>query len=123
MSDDCDRCDGDGTIHAAVGDLACPNCHDDVCQWCNTHFEDGEELGDSGLRVCRPCIRDMATYKEDACYSFYLAYELHDRVDDIDGLQREIRADIRAAFNRYGVELRDDDEGFDVRPPDGGSHE
>jgi len=117
---DCDRCDGDGTIHAKVGDLLCPNCHDDVCQWCNSRFEDGEPLGDSGLSVCRPCIRDMARYKEDAAYAFYLAHELDSHVDELSDLQATLSEYIQAAFAEYDLEVNNGDwinrepEGYDA---------
>ena len=117
MSDDtdCGRCNGDGTIEANVADLLCPACHDGVCTWCNQRFDDGERLGDTHLEVCRSCIRDMATYKEDVVYQFALANELNDHVDDPDALMADISEAHVNVFDAHGIELTNPNE-WDVRP-------
>jgi hypothetical protein len=99
---DCERCDGNGTIDGAVSDLACPNCTD-ACQWCNRTVDDGEELGNTGLSVCRQCIRDMAGYKEDISWMFLLDSGVSEVVDDVEQLRLDIDAAISDVFESHGA--------------------
>ena len=99
---ECERCNGDGEIVGEVETVLCPNC-EDVCQWCNNRFEDGEQLGDSGLWVCRDCIRDMAAYKEDVGWQFIMSTGVDNIVDDADELRAAISERHRQAFREFGI--------------------
>lgn len=117
-TNDCDRCDGEGTIHGETGDLACPNC-EGVCQWCNTEFDDGEELGDTGLHVCRPCIRDMAGYKEDVVFQLFVDSGLDDYLDDADAFREDIDDALVEVFDKHGVTIEQGDWGLRNRTEGG----
>jgi len=112
---DCERCDGDGEIHTDIETLQCPNCRD-VCQWCNQPYDDGEPLGETGLAVCRPCIRDMARYKEDVAWQFNVTIGLEDWLDDPDTLRADLDSAIEDVFAEYGFDTVSGE--WDIRDPD-----
>lgn len=112
---DCQRCDGEGRIDGAIETLDCPNCRD-VCQWCNNTYDDGEKLGDTGLFVCRPCIRDMGDFKECSYWAIYTSVGLDNYLDDADELRADLDRAISDTFAEYGIET--DAGGWDVRNPD-----
>ena len=107
MSADCGRCDGDGEIERPLGTLGCPNCRD-VCQWCNSPYDDGEELGDTGLVVCRPCIRDMAAYKEDVEWQLHVMAEVDAHVDSPGAFRDDLSAAVREVFRAYDFDVTED---------------
>jgi len=110
---DCERCDGTGEIQGSVETVRCPNC-EDVCQWCNNPFEDGEQLGETGLSVCRPCIRDMAKYKEDVAWQLFVSIGVDELVETPDELREDLDAAIKDTFADYDLNAPVPD-GWEVR--------
>ena len=101
---ECARCT-DGVIETPHESLACPNC-EDVCQWCNHPYDDGEPLGDTGLFVCRACIRDMADYKERAAWQLFITPAINGYVDDVEAFNSDLDTALVDAAAKHGVDLR-----------------
>jgi len=110
---ECGRCDGDGNIECQIETVPCPSCRD-VCQWCNKEYDDGEPLGDTGLSVCRQCIRDMAAYKEDVEWQFNITVAFENYLDNPAEFREELDAAIESVFSEYGLSTETGD--WDVRP-------
>lgn len=110
----CERCNGDGTIQGDIEDLQCPNCRS-VCQWCNQPYDDGEPLGDTGLWVCRTCIRDMAQFKEQVAWQTFLSVGFDEYLDTADEFRSDVDAAIKDVVSEYGFE-RETGE-WEVRQP------
>jgi len=111
---DCERCNGDGEIAGEVETLQCPHCRD-VCQWCNTEYDDGEPLGETGLSVCRPCIRDMAAYKEDVAWQLAVTVGIENVVDDPAKLRDALDSAIADVLELHGVNTDSVPDEWEVR--------
>jgi len=111
---ECARCNGDGEIDGCVETVPCPNC-EDVCQWCNNEYDDGEPLGDTGLAVCRDCIRDMARYKEDVPWQLFVTTGIGNVIENPDELRTAMSKALRDAFAEYGVDLDTATDEWEVR--------
>lgn len=101
---DCHRCDGEGNIEGDIETVPCPFC-EDVCQWCNKEYDDGEQLGDTGLGVCRGCIRDMSNYKEGISWQLYVSVAVDDYLDNPDAFRDDLDDAIESVFDEYGFGL------------------
>jgi len=112
---ECDRCDGTGEIDGDIETVDCPNCRD-VCQWCNQQYDDGEPLGDTGLAVCRPCIRDMAAYKERTSCQLAVSVGYENYLSNADELRSDLDDAVLGVFANYGVQTDSGD--WDVRLPE-----
>ena len=85
------------------------------CHWCKNDRGDGEPLGDTGLWVCRDCIRDMGRYKRELDWQFFLDADVSRLVDEPDAFREDISAAIDDVFDDHGIEARKSSGGWDVR--------